>query len=101
MTESMRKAIEETNRRRSIQEAFNEEHHITPKTIVKPVQEVMHSKETQQMSANYLKKKSKMSKKEKDKLLASLEKEMKQAAKDLDFERAAELRDMLIELRNE
>lgn len=101
MTESMRKAIEETNRRRSIQEAFNEEHHITPQTIVKPVQEVMHSKETQQMSANYLKKKSKMSKKEKDKLLASLEKEMKQAAKDLDFERAAELRDMLIELRNE
>ncbi|WP_273400570.1 excinuclease ABC subunit UvrB [Traorella massiliensis] len=101
MTESMRKAIEETNRRRSIQEAFNEEHHITPKTIVKPVQEVMHSKETQQMSANYLKKKSKMSKKEKDKLLASLEKEMKQAAKELDFERAAELRDMLIELRNE
>ena len=101
MTESMRKAIEETNRRRSIQEAFNEEHHITPKTIVKPVQEVMHSKETQQMSTNYLKKKSKMSKKEKDKLLASLEKEMKQAAKDLDFERAAELRDMLIELRNE
>ena len=101
MTESMRKAIEETNRRRSIQEAFNEEHHITPQTIVKPVQEVMHSKETQQMSANYLKKKSKMSKKEKDKLLASLEKEMKQAAKELDFERAAELRDMLIELRNE
>lgn len=101
MTESMRKAIEETNRRRAIQMAFNEEHHITPKTIVKPVQEVMHSKETQQMSANYLKKKSKMSKKEKDKLLASLEKEMKQAAKDLDFERAAELRDMLIELRNE
>mgnify|MGYP002545382661 CR=1 FL=1 len=101
MTESMRKAIEETNRRRSIQKAFNEEHHITPQTIIKPVQEVMHSKETQQMSANYLKKKNKMSKKEKDKLLSSLEKEMKQAAKDLDFERAAELRDMLIELRNE
>lgn len=101
MTDSMRKAIEETNRRRSIQKAFNEEHHITPQTIIKPVQEVMHSKETQQMSANYLKKKNKMSKKEKDKLLSSLEKEMKQAAKDLDFERAAELRDMLIELRNE
>ncbi|WP_294561460.1 excinuclease ABC subunit UvrB [uncultured Traorella sp.] len=101
MTDSMRKAIEETNRRRSIQKTFNEEHHITPQTIIKPVQEVMHSKETQQMSANYLKKKNKMSKKEKDKLLSSLEKEMKQAAKDLDFERAAELRDMLIELRNE
>ncbi|MGN1343995.1 MAG: excinuclease ABC subunit UvrB [Traorella sp.] len=101
MTESMRKAIEETNRRRSIQEAYNEEHHIIPKTIVKEVAEVMHSKETQEMTNKYLKKKTKMSKKEKDKLLASLEKEMKQAAKELDFERAAELRDMLIELRNE
>lgn len=101
MTDSMRKAIDETNRRRAIQEAYNKEHGITPKTIIKDVQEVMHSKETQQMTSNYLKKKHKMSKKEKEKLLSSLEKEMKQAAKELDFERAAELRDMLIELRNE
>lgn len=101
MTESMKKAIQETNRRRAIQEKFNEEHHIIPQTILKPVHEVMHSKETQEMSAAYLKKKNKMPKKEKEKLLASLEKEMKQAAKDLDFERAAELRDMLIELRSE
>lgn len=101
MTDSMRKAIEETNRRRSIQEAYNQEHGIVPKTIVKNVQEVMHSKETQQMTASYLKKKKKMGKKDKERLLASLEKEMKQAAHDLDFERAAELRDMLIELRNE
>lgn len=101
MTQSMEKAIRETNRRRSIQEKFNEEHGIIPKTIIKPVHEVMHSKETQEMTASYLKKKNKMNKKEKEKLLASLEKEMKQAAKELDFERAAQLRDMLIELRNE
>ena len=101
ITDSMRKSIDETNRRRAIQETYNKEHGITPKTIIKDVQEVMHSKETQQMTANYLKKKNKMSKKEKDKLLSQLEKEMKQAAKALDFERAAELRDMLIELRNE
>ena len=101
ITDSMRKSIDETNRRRAIQEAYNKEHNITPKTIIKDVQEVMHSKETQQMTANYLKKKNKMSKKEKDKLLSQLEKEMKLAAKALDFERAAELRDMLIELRNE
>ena len=101
MTDSMSKAIDETNRRRKIQEAYNKEHGITPKTIMKDVQEVMHSKETQQMTANYLKKKNKMSKKDKEKLLSSLEKEMKQAAKALDFERAAELRDILIELRNE
>ena len=101
MTESMRKAIEETNRRRMIQEEHNRIHNIVPKTIIKDVQEVMHSKETQEMTAKYLKKKNKMSKKEKDKLLSQLEKEMKAAAKALDFERAAELRDMLIELRNE
>ncbi len=101
MTESMRKAIEETNRRRSIQEEHNRIHNITPKTIIKDVQEVMHSKETQEMTSKYLKKKNKMSKKEKEKLLSQLEKEMKAAAKALDFERAAELRDMLIELRNE
>lgn len=101
VTDSMRKAIDETNRRRSIQKAFNEEHHIVPQTILKPVHEVMHSKETQEMSASYLKKKNKMGKKEKEKLLSNLEKEMKQAAKDLDFERAAELRDMLFELRSE
>lgn len=101
MTDSMKKAIGETNRRRSIQEKFNEEHNIVPTTIIKEVRDVMHSKETQEMSASYLKKKNKMGKKEKEKLLSSIEKEMKQAAKELDFERAAELRDMLIELRSE
>ena len=101
MTDSMTKAIQETNRRRSIQMQYNEEHHITPKTIIKPIHEAMHSKETQEMAANYMKKKNKLGKKDKEKLLANLEKEMRAAAKELDFERAAELRDMLIELRGE
>ncbi len=101
MTESMRKAITETNRRRSIQMQYNEEHGIVPKTIIKAVHEVMHSKETQEMAAAYMKKKNKIGKKDKGKLLDNLEKEMKEAAKALDFERAAELRDMIIELRGE
>ncbi len=101
MTDSMTKAIQETNRRRSIQMQYNKEHHITPKTIIKPIHEAMHSKETQEMAANYMKKKNKLGKKDKEKLLANLEKEMRAAAKELDFERAAELRDMLIELRGE
>lgn len=101
VTQSMEKAIQETNRRRSIQMKYNEEHHITPQTIIKPIHEAMHSKETQEMAANYMKKKNKLGKKDKEKLLANLEKEMRAAAKELDFERAAELRDMLIELRGE
>lgn len=99
MTKSMQKAIDETKRRRSIQMAYNKEHGITPQTIIKPVHEVVRSKETQEMSAKYMEKKAKTSKKDKEKLLASLEAEMKQAAKELDFERAASLRDMLFELR--
>lgn len=101
MTDSMSKAINETNRRRGIQIQYNIDHGIVPKTIIKPVHEVMHSKETQEMATAYMKKKNKMGKKDKVKLLESLEKEMKEAAKALDFERAAELRDMIIELRGE
>lgn len=101
MTDSMSKAINETNRRRSIQIQYNIDHGIVPKTIIKPVHEVMHSKETQEMATAYMKKKNKLGKKDKVKLLESLEKEMKEAAKALDFERAAELRDMIIELRGE
>lgn len=94
MTDSMSKAINETNRRRGIQIEYNKAHNIIPKTIIKPVHEVMHSKETQEMATAYMKKKNKLGKKDKVKLLESLEKEMKEAAKALDFERAAELRDM-------
>ena len=99
MTDSMKKAIEETNRRRAIQIAYNEEHGITPTTIVKEIGEAIHGKETQEMAARYMKKKSKLGKKEQQKLIDNLEKEMKDAARVLDFERAAELRDMLLELR--
>lgn len=100
ITDSMRKALDETERRRTIQIAYNEEHGITPKTIIKPIHEVVRSKETQEMTAKYMSKKAKMGKKDREKMLINIEKEMKEAAKVLDFERAAQLRDILIELRN-
>ena len=101
MTDSLAKAIEETNRRRNIQIAYNKEHNIIPKTIKKAVQDAIHGKETKEMATNYMKKKAKVSKKAKEELIASLEKEMKEAAKILDFERAAQLRDMVYELKSD
>ncbi len=101
ITDSMKKAIDETNRRRTIQIAYNEEHGIVPTTIKKDIQEVIHGKETKEMASRYMKKKSKFAKKETKELIANLEKEMKDAAKVLDFERAAELRDMMLELKSE
>lgn len=98
ITESMKYAIDETARRRSIQEKYNEEHGIIPQTIIKPVRDIVRSKETKEMTARYLKKK-KLGKKDTAALIADLEKEMKEAARDLDFERAAELRDMIMELK--
>ena len=100
ITKSMQYALDETQRRRTIQMAYNKEHNITPKTIIKPIHEAVHSKETQEMTAKYISKKAKVSKKDKDKLIANVEKEMKEAAKVLDFERAAELRDILMELKS-
>ncbi len=100
VTDSMKKAIDETNRRRGIQERYNEEHGITPKSITKELNEVIRSKETREMAGKYLKKKT-HSKAEKEKLMAQIEKEMREAAKKLNFERAAELRDILYELRDE
>lgn len=100
ITGSMQNALDETARRREIQMAFNQAHNITPKTIIKPIHDVVRSKETKEMTAAYMKKKNKMAKKDKAKMLESIEKEMKEAARVLDFERAAALRDILIELRN-
>ncbi|MDD7281640.1 MAG: helicase-related protein, partial [Erysipelotrichaceae bacterium] len=100
MTESMEYAINETNRRRKIQEQYNLEHGIVPKTIIKPIHDVVRSKETKEMTAKYLKKK-KMGKKDKETMILNIEKEMKEAAKVLDFERAAQLRDILFELKAE
>ena len=101
MTGSMERAIRETNRRRSIQEAYNQEHGIVPQTIIKPVEEAIRGKETKEMAAKYMKKKSKMSGKDKAVLIANMEAEMREAAAALDFERAAELRDMIFELKSE
>ena len=92
-SEAMDAAIKETARRREIQEAYNEEHHITPKTISKEIKEVV-SNEIENKAQ-----KPKMSKKEKENILATLEEEMREAAKNLDFERAMELRDILFEMK--
>ncbi len=94
VSEAMEEAIKETARRREIQEKYNEEHHITPKTISKEIKEVV-SNEIENKA-----KKPKMSKKEKENVLATIEEEMKEAAKNLDFERAMELRDILFEMKS-
>ncbi len=103
ITESMQKAIDETNRRRKIQMEYNQKHGITPQTIQKKVHDVIEATKVVEESATYetKRKKKKLSKQERKRLIAKLEKEMKQAAKDLQFERAAELRDLIIELRVE
>lgn len=100
ITNSMEKAISETNRRREIQEAYNKEHNITPQTIRKEIHDVIRGKETQAMAKKYLSKHEKVDKKERENLIVSLEKEMKEAARVLDFERAAELRDVILELKS-
>ena len=100
MTDSMMKAITETNRRRAIQEKYNKENNIVPKTIIKEIYETIHGKETKEKTASYLKKK-RHSAKDKKELIMSLEKEMKEAARTLNFEKAAELRDIIIEIKAE
>ena len=100
ITDSMKSAIDETNRRRTIQIAYNEKNNITPKSIVKEIGEVIHSKETKEMSKKFMMK-NKHTKQEKKLMMAQIEAEMKQAAKQLNFERAAELRDILYEIRDE
>ena len=101
VTESMSEAISETNRRRSIQEAYNREHGIVPHTVRKPVSEAIRGVETKEMAAKYLSHHAKVNKKDRKTMIADLEKEMKEAARSLDFERAAELRDMLFEIKAE
>lgn len=96
ISDSMRIAIDETQRRRSIQEAYNKEHGIVPKTIVKAIHDVISN--NAEVKEN---KKQKLSKKDKNDLMIRIEKEMKEAAKNLDFERAMELRDALFELQVE
>ncbi len=101
MTDSMLKAIDETNRRRNIQLAYNQANNITPTTIKKEIHDVIRGKETQKMASKYLSKRQKVSAKEREALISSLEQEMKEAARVLDFERAAELRDLVFELKSQ
>ncbi|WP_214741635.1 excinuclease ABC subunit UvrB [Exiguobacterium sp. s48] len=97
MTDSMARAIEETDRRRSIQQAYNEEHGITPQTIRKDVRGVIRA--TVEAEEEALESLSTMKPAEREAAIAKLEEEMKQAARDLQFERAAELRDLILELK--
>ncbi|MEK4873536.1 excinuclease ABC subunit UvrB [Bacillus sp. FSL W8-0102] len=102
ITDSMEKAISETQRRRAIQEAYNKEHGITPKTIQKGIRDVIRATYAAEEQETYEKSpKKKLSAEEKNRLIASLETEMKEAAKALDFERAAQLRDAILELKAE
>ncbi|MEC0127756.1 excinuclease ABC subunit UvrB [Paenibacillus pabuli] len=102
VTDSMDKAMKETERRRAIQIAYNEEHGITPQTIRKKVRDVIEATKVAESKKDYLTGAAeKMSKKERQSLIQRLEAEMKDAAKNLQFERAAELRDALLELRAE
>ena len=100
MTDSMRIAIDETERRRTLQEAYNKEHGITPKTIQKSVRDLISiSKAVAQTESKMEKDPESMSKKELEKLIHQVEKQMRSAAADLNFEQAAELRDKMIELK--
>ncbi len=100
MTDSMRAAIEETERRRSIQQKYNEAHGITPQTIKKAVRDLISiSREVAKEEVAFEKDPESMDIEELEKLIASMQKKMKKAAAELDFETAAELRDKLIELK--
>ncbi len=95
ISESMDKAIKETTRRRQIQEKYNLDHGIIPKTIIKEIKQVISSNISEEP------KQTKMSKKEKQDLMIKIEQEMREAAKNLDFEKAMELRDILFEMQSE
>ena len=97
ISDSMREAIDETNRRRNIQEEYNKIHGIIPKTIIKEIRDVISNEDNIKVA----KENKKLTKKEKVDMIDTLEKEMKKAASELDFERAMELRDILFELQSE
>ena len=101
ITPSMRAAIDETERRRSIQDAYNKEHGIVPKTIIKGVREVLEISKSAEEETGRGRKKHRLTDQERAAEIARLEKEMKEASKMLEFEYAAVLRDRIIELRGE
>lgn len=96
ISQAMDETIKETNRRRHIQEEYNKSHHITPKTIIKEIREVV----SNEIKDENGKEKTKMTKKDKALLMQSIETQMNEAAKNLDFERAMELRDILFEMKS-
>ncbi|TYZ30801.1 excinuclease ABC subunit UvrB [Selenomonas caprae] len=102
ITDSMKRAMDETERRREIQQAYNHEHGIVPKTIKKPIKPLIETTLVAESSADYAadgkRKKKKLTKKDKENLIKTLTREMQQASRALEFERAAELRDMILEL---
>lgn len=102
VTDSMEKAISETKRRREIQMAYNKEHNITPQTIIKKIPDVIRATYQAEDDVTVVKKaQKKYTKAEREKVIEALTKEMKEAAKVLDFERATELRDTILELQAE
>ncbi len=102
MTDSMKKSIEETGRRRSIQQKYNEEHGITPQTIKKAVRDLISiSKQVAKEQVKFEKDPESMSREEIEKLIEKVQKKMKKAATELDFESAAMLRDQMIELKKQ
>ncbi|MEK4028035.1 MULTISPECIES: excinuclease ABC subunit UvrB [Bacillaceae] len=103
VTDSMAKAIEETKRRREIQQTYNEEHGITPQTIQKDIRDVIRATHAAEEVESYetAASKKKLTPQERNRLIANMESEMKAAAKALDFELAAQLRDALLELKSE
>lgn len=100
ITDSMKRAIDETARRREIQQAYNKAHGITPKTIVKPIKPLIETTLVAESGGKYevKKGKKKLTKKDRENLIKTLTREMQQASRALEFERAAELRDMILEL---
>ena len=100
MTDSMTKAISETQRRRDIQKAYNTEHGITPTTIIKKIPDIIRATQVAENEQSYVMRKV-YTKKEREKLVETLTKEMKEAALALDYERAAQLRDTILELQAE
>ena len=100
MTDSMKKAIDETKRRRAIQEKYNEEHGITPQTIKKAVRDLIAvTKAIAKEEVKFEKEPESMNQEELEKLIGQVQKKMKKAAAELDFENAAMLRDKMIELK--
>ena len=101
ITDSMRVAIDETERRRKLQQAYNEEHGITPKTIQKSVRDLIAiSKKVAAEEMEFDKDPESMSRRELEKLIGDIQKKMKKAAAELNFEAAAEYRDKMVKLKN-